>query len=207
LKLSTIEDFSYSSMHKPLHLKTDYLNVLLDLASERTRDRGSRVYEIELGVSIRDVRLLRMIGGAPGITMGQLVQSCGIEKTLVSKLVGSMVQRALVQRRIGTQDARQIHLELTDAGVALVLRAEPIGHEMEARFLDCLSASEAQTLTRILQKIIDAEAGSRDMFEVFIAMLRDSKESDAAPSPPSSSSSPSPSSSSSSPSSSSPRKK
>lgn len=179
-------------MHKPLQLKTDYLNVLLDVASERTRDRGSRVYEIELGLSIRDVRLLRMIGGTPGITMGQLVQSCGIEKTLVSKLVGSLVQRALVQRRIGTEDARQIHLELTDGGVELVLRAEPIGHEMEARFLDCLSAAEVQTLNRTLQKIIDAEAGSRDMFEVFIAMLRDSKEGDVSPSstPPSPSSSP-----------------
>jgi DNA-binding MarR family transcriptional regulator len=192
LKLSTIEDFSYSSMHKPLQLKTDYLNVLLDVASERTRDRGSRVYEIELGLSIRDVRLLRMIGGAPGITMGQLVQSCGIEKTLVSKLVGSLVQRALVQRRIGTEDARQIHLELTDGGVELVLRAEPIGREMEARFLDCLSASEVQTLHRILQKIIDAEAGSRDMFEVFLAMLRDSKEGDASPSSTSQSPSSSP---------------
>jgi DNA-binding MarR family transcriptional regulator len=191
-------------MHKPLQLKTDYLNVLLDLASERTRDRGSRVYEIELGLSIRDVRLLRMIGGAPGITMGQLVQGCGIEKTLVSKLVGSLVQRALVQRRIGTEDARQIHLALSDEGAALVLRAEPIGHEMEARFLDCLSASEVQTLNRILQKIIDAEAGSRDMFEVFIAMLRDSKEDDT---PSSSESSSRPPLSPSSPSSSSPRKK
>lgn len=191
-------------MHKPLQLKTDYLNVLLDLASERTRDRGSRVYEIELGLSIRDVRLLRMIGGAPGITMGQLVHGCGIEKTLVSKLVGSLVQRALVQRHIGTEDARQIHLALSDEGAALVLRAEPIGHEMEARFLDCLSASEVQTLNRILQKIIDAEAGSRDMFEVFIAMLRDSKEGNA---PSSSESSSRPPLSPLSPSSSSPRKK
>ena len=77
-------------MHAPLRLKNDYLNVLIDLASQRTRDRGSRIYEIELGLSIRDVRLLRMIGAEPGITMGQLVQTCGIEKTLVSKLVGSL---------------------------------------------------------------------------------------------------------------------
>ena len=108
-------------MHAPLQLKTDYINVLLDLASSRTRDRGSRVYEIELGLSIRDVRLLRMIGGAPGITMGQLVQTCAIEKTLVSKLVASLVQRELVQRQIGNEDARQIHLCLTQAGIDLVL--------------------------------------------------------------------------------------
>jgi len=169
-------------MRQPLQLKTDYLNVLLDLASERTRDRGSRVYEIELGLSIRDVRLLRMIGGAPGITMSQLVQTCGIEKTLVSKLVSSLVQRDLVERRIGTRDARQIQLALTDAGVDVVLRAEPIGQEMEARFLDCLNATEIQTLRRTLHKIIDAEAHSRDIFEFLIAQLRESKAGEASPS-------------------------
>ena len=172
-------------MHAPLELKTDYINVLLDLASERTRDRGSRVYEIELGLSIRDVRLLRMIGGAPGITMGQLVQTCAIEKTLVSKLVGSLVQRELVQRQIGSEDARQIHLSLTPSGIDLVLQAEPIGREMEARFLDCLAVAEVAALHRILNKIIDAEAGSRDIFEFLLAQLRESKAADSASTPPS----------------------
>ncbi|MGJ7526283.1 MarR family winged helix-turn-helix transcriptional regulator [Variovorax sp. GB1P17] len=171
-------------MHAPLQLKTDYINVLLDQASSRTRDRGSRVYEIELGLSIRDVRLLRMIGGAPGITMGQLVQTCAIEKTLVSKLVASLVQRELVQRHIGNEDARQIHLCLTPAGIDLVLQAEPIGQEMEARFLDCLSVSEVDTLRRILHKIMDAEEGSRDIFEFLLAQLRESKAADSSSSPP-----------------------
>lgn len=171
-------------MHPPLHLKTDYINVLLDLASERTRDRGSRVYELELGVSIRDVRLLRMIGGSPGITMGQLMQRSAIEKTLVSKLVSSLVQRELVERQIGAEDARQIRLCLTDAGIDLVMRAEPIGREMEARFLDCLAAVEVKALHRTLNKIIDAEAASRDIFEFLLAQLRESKSSDSsAPSP------------------------
>ncbi len=173
-------------MHAPLRLKNDYLNVLLDLASQRTRDRGSRVYEIELGLSIRDVRLLRMIGGAPGITMGQLVQTCGIEKTLVSKLVGSLVQRKLVERQIGTEDARQIHLCLSQAGVEMVQRAEPIGYEMEARFLDCLSVAEIESLRRILHKLIDAEEGSRDIFEFLLVQLRESKEPRPSSSPASS---------------------
>ena len=173
-------------MHAPLRLKDDYLNVLLDLASQRTRDRGSRIYEIELGLSIRDVRLLRMIGAAPGITMGQLVQTCAIEKTLVSKLVSSLVQRELVERQIGAEDARQIRLCLSPAGIDMVLRAEPIGHEMEARFLDCLSVSDIENLRRIMHKLIDAEEGSRDIFEFLLVQLRESKESPPSSSPASS---------------------
>ena len=173
-------------MHAPLRLKNDYLNVLIDLASQRTRDRGSRIYEIELGLSIRDVRLLRMIGAAPGITMGQLVQTCAIEKTLVSKLVGSLVQRNLVERHIGTEDARQIRLCLSKTGVDMVLRAEPIGHEMEARFLDCLSVADIENLRRILNKLITDEEGSRDIFEFLLVQLRESKESPPSSSPSSS---------------------
>jgi MarR family transcriptional regulator, temperature-dependent positive regulator of motility len=183
LNISTIEDFFHIAMHAPLQLKTDYINVLLDMATERTRDRGSRVYEIETGLSLRDIRLLRAIGGSPGITMGQLVQACAIEKTLVSKLISALVQRQLVRRQIGSEDARQIHMYLTQAGIDLVLQAEPIGQEMEARFLDCLSASEVDTLRRILHKIIDAEAGSRDIFEFLLAQLRESKSSNSSTPP------------------------
>lgn len=180
-------------MHEPLQLKTDYLNVLLDQATERTRDRGSRVYEIELGLSLRDIRLLRTIGGSPGITIGQLVQVCAIEKTLASKLVSALVQRELVERQIGSEDARQIQLHLSQAGIDLVMLAEPIGHEMEARFLDCLSPPEVDTLRRILGKIIDAEVLSRDAFEFLLEHLRESKAARSESHAPSSSPSSSPS--------------
>jgi DNA-binding MarR family transcriptional regulator len=166
-------------MHPPLQLKTDYLNFLFDVASERTRGRGSQVYELELGISIRDLRILRMIGVSPGITIGELVQRCVIEKTLFSKLMKSLVQRGFVERQIGTEDARQIRLCLTNAGIDLVMRAEPLGQELEARFLDCLTEAEMKALHRILHKIIDAEAASRDIFEVQMTQLRESKSADA----------------------------
>lgn len=171
-----------SARRRPLDIKSDYLNVLLDVASERTRYRGSQVYETELGVSVRDLRLLRMIGTAPDISMGDLVNLCGIEKTLVSKLVSALVRRGWVQRHVGAADARQILLTLTDAGEALVLRAEPIGHEMEERFLDILSAAEIDMLRRVLLKLIAAESGSREIFDFLVTQLRESKADAAQPS-------------------------
>ena len=162
-------------MHPPLKIKNDYLNVLLDIASERTRDRGSRVYELELGVSIRELRVLRSIAVKPGISIGEVVQACAIEKTLVSKHVSALVERDLVRRSVGDADARQIRLHLTPAGIELVQAAEPIGQEMEARFLDCLSVADVDNLRRILLRLIQAEAGSRDIFEFMLARLKESK--------------------------------
>lgn len=166
----------------PLDIKSDYLNVLLDVASERTRYRGSQVYETELGLSIRDLRLLRMVGMAPGISMGELVQQSGIEKTLTSKIVSALVQRGWVERQLGQADARQVLLALTDAGEALVLQAEPLGHELEAGYRDILTPAEIATLRRLLLKIIAAESGSREVFDFFVARLRESKGEAARPS-------------------------
>ncbi|BDB24458.1 hypothetical protein Tamer19_09090 [Cupriavidus sp. TA19] len=159
-------------MRSPLRLKTDYINILLDQAAERTRERGSRVYEARFGISLRDIRLLRMIGITPGITMGQLVQQSAIEKTLASKLVGALVKQSLVQREICAEDARQVRLSLTDEGADLVRRAEPLGIELESRFLYCLTPEEIDTLRATLLKLIDAESASRDAFEASMARLQ-----------------------------------
>lgn len=171
LKLSTIE-FFIKSMRSALRLKSDYINLLLDQAAERTRERGSRVYEAMFGISLRDIRLLRMIGTAPGITMGQLVQQSAIEKTLASKLVGALVKQSLVQREICAEDARQVRLSLTDPGVDLVRQAEPLGIDLESLFLHCLSPEEVQGLRATLLKLIEAETASRDAFEASLAKLK-----------------------------------
>jgi DNA-binding MarR family transcriptional regulator len=176
LKISTSHIFN-KIMQTPLKLKSDYINVLLDTAAERTRERGSRVYEIELGVSLRDLRLLRTIGSSPGISMGQLLHASAIEKTLGSKLVGALVRRGLVMRQIGVEDARQIHLFLTESGVELVLKAEPLGKKLEARLLHCLNEKEIQMLTGILQKLIANEAASRVAFEAMVEKLINRKSS------------------------------
>jgi len=115
-----------------LKLKSDYINVLLDLAAERTRYRGSCVYELKFDLSLRDMRLLRTVGESPGMTIGQLVEQCAIEKTLTSKLVSALVQRGLISRQVGEQDARQTHLHLTDAGRDLRSQAEDIPRQLFA---------------------------------------------------------------------------
>ena len=158
-------------MATPLALKSDYLNLLLDLASQRSRERGNRVYEIVLGVPARDLRLLRTIGNAPGLTMGELAYQTTVEKTLASKQVGALVERGLVQRQIGATDARQIRLTLTAAGVDLVQRAEPLGRQLEDSFRYWLGDDEIATLRGLLTKIIEAELATREAFEAWVQQL------------------------------------
>jgi MarR family transcriptional regulator, temperature-dependent positive regulator of motility len=140
-------------MHKPLQVRDDYLDIRFLATAERTRERGSLTYESKCDVSIREITLLRIIANSPGITMGELVLAASVEKTTASKLVSGLVNNGLIVRHVGTEDARQIQLALTDEGISLVKVAIPLGQALEDRFLACLTATEIQTLKRILQKL------------------------------------------------------
>lgn len=155
-------------MRKPLQIKSGYTNIVLDMVAQRTRERGDRAYEKHLGLSLRDIRLLRLIGATPGMTMGDLSEASAIEKTLASKLVGALVRRGLVSRHIGREDARQVQLELTDAGESLVLQAEPLGVFLERGFALWLTDDELSVLRTLLQKVIEAERSSRPAFEAWM---------------------------------------
>jgi DNA-binding MarR family transcriptional regulator len=163
-------------MRQALQIKGDYTNILLDMAAQRTRERGDRAYEKHLGVSLRDIRLLRLIGSTPGVIMSSLSEQTGIEKTLASKLIASLVKRGWVKKHIGREDARQVQLELTESGKKLVLRAEPLGTFLERGFGLLLSDAEIKTLRKLLQKVVDAERSTRDQFETWLSSDADFKQ-------------------------------
>lgn len=141
-------------MRTPLAVKMDYLTLTLDLANETAKAAASRIYEQECGASLRDLRLLRFIGTEPGLTLTRLIEHTSLEKTLASKAISTLVARGWVTRSVGAQDARQISLELTDAGEAVVLRADPIGRFLEQTLLAKVTREELVVLKRCLKKLV-----------------------------------------------------
>lgn len=147
---------SPTTLRKPLKVKLDYVTVTLDVMNERVKSQASSIYERECGVTLREVRLLRFIGSEPGLTLTRLIEQTYLEKTLASKAITALVRRGLVVRSVGTEDARQINLELTDAGVDTVMSAEPIGRFAESTFRSALTAEEQAVFERCLQKLIQS---------------------------------------------------
>jgi DNA-binding MarR family transcriptional regulator len=141
-------------MRAPVKVKLDYLTLYLDLANETAKTAASRIYEKECGASLRELRLMRFIGAEPGLTLTRLIDHTSLEKTLASKAISALVARGWVTRSVGTLDARHISLELTDAGEAVILRADPIGRFMEKTLLRRLSAEELVVLKRCLEKLV-----------------------------------------------------
>lgn len=141
-------------MRPPLAVKLDYLTLTLDLANESAKAAASRVYEQECGASLRDLRLMRFIGTEPGLTLSRLIAHTSLEKTLASKAISTLVARGWVTRSVGAQDARQISLALTDAGEAVVLRADPLGRFMEQTLLANITREELVVFRRCLEKLL-----------------------------------------------------
>ena len=174
------KNLSPRTPREPLNIKLDYFALQLDLLNEKIKANGSRVYEEQFGVSLRDLRLMRFIGAEPGLTLGRLIEHTALEKTLASKAVTTLADKGLVTRSVGLQDARQISLELTDAGEEIVRAAEPVGRFMEALLLQQLTERDQDVLRRCLRKISASAEETGVRVDEHIKSLRSAKSSKVA---------------------------
>ncbi|MDM0045198.1 MarR family transcriptional regulator [Variovorax dokdonensis] len=133
----------------------DYLTFRLDVLNEQAKRISSVAYEEARGVTVRDLRVLRLAYAHPGITQSQVVEAAYLEKTLVSKLVTSLVKRGLIRREIGEEDARWVRLFLTPEGRETVQHCNRMGRKMQNLWLAELAPEEIEAFERTLAVLTD----------------------------------------------------
>jgi MarR family transcriptional regulator, lower aerobic nicotinate degradation pathway regulator len=116
-------------------------------------------------ISLTQTRLLGVLRDREP-TMQELASLLGLDKSSTSGLVDRAERRGLVARRPSPTDGRVVLVRLTDDGRALV-------RDVAARFeadvvalLGHLTASEQRTLSRLISRLLVAEARARgiDLF-------------------------------------------
>lgn len=130
-----------------------FLSYQLDLVSELAVKLASEVYEREVNLSFREVRMLRTVGNFPGIAHCELVERVLFEKSLVSRLVTGLVRKSYLKREIDQADARRVALTLTEQGAAILRKADEIGMAMNEAWLSDLSPGERESLERCIEKL------------------------------------------------------
>ena len=100
-----------------------------------------------------DFSVLSLVVHNPGITSAQLCATLGILPPNLVSLVGSLEKRELIARLPQPRDGRANGLHPTAAGQKLLRQAERTAAELEADAARRLSASEQQTLIRLLRKV------------------------------------------------------
>ncbi len=134
----------------------EFMSFRLNRLCEMTKSSASGFYERELGIGLRELRVLRFAGLEPGLTLTRLIELVLLEKTVTSKLVTALAKRGLLRREVGEADARQLNLYLTAAGEALVAQTYQRGDVLEKMFLSVLTEAEVQTLDRCIDKLTTA---------------------------------------------------
>jgi DNA-binding MarR family transcriptional regulator len=147
---------------------SDFLTYRIEVLNHLAKRTASEAYRRYCGVTLNDLRILRLVGDNPGINQGPLADLAYFEKTMVSKLVSSLVRRSLVQRVIGTEDARQVNLYLTADGEALRARADVIGVHMNRSLVSVLAPEERETLERCMAKLTEKAKADSGFIEGFV---------------------------------------
>jgi DNA-binding MarR family transcriptional regulator len=97
--------------------------------------------------------VLSLITHNPGITSRQLCTALGILPPNLVGMINAFEKRKIILRKPHPRDGRAVGLHVTPSGQKLMRDAERTALGLEAEVASRLSAAEAKTLIRLLQKI------------------------------------------------------
>lgn len=135
---------------------TSYLEGLLGYNARRAALAVIEVFMVRMapyGLRPVDFSVLSVITHNPGITSRQLCTALGILPPNLVAMVNALEKRELIARKPHPRDGRAVGLHLTAGGRKLMREAENTAVALEADVASRLSASEAKTLIRLLQKV------------------------------------------------------
>ncbi|HEX6241390.1 MAG TPA: MarR family transcriptional regulator [Polyangiales bacterium] len=142
-----------SGSGEPVSGLEDHLGFWLRFVSNHVSSRFRRHME-ENGVSVSEWVALRQLHGSPGLSPRALIDSLGMTKGAISKLIDRLEHKQLARRRADAEDGRVQRVELTAAGRRLVPRLAALADENDAHFFGHLAPSTRDQLVRLLRQLV-----------------------------------------------------
>lgn len=107
-----------------------------------------------LGVSVAEWVALRSLWAGQASTHAQLIDTLGMSKGAVSKVVSRLEEKGLAERQLAEGKAREQALVLSAQGLALVPRLAALADANDEHFFGHLGAVERQALTAAMQALV-----------------------------------------------------
>lgn len=143
----------------PARIPIDYVTFRLDVIVSLSKADASQVYERACGVSLRELRCLRIASFEPGLPQNRLAAQSYVEKTLVSKTITGLVRRGLLRREIDPKDARRVRLYNTEKGQQVVDTCEVLGRALEGELVAGLSDEQRSVFSQCIDVLMANLAG------------------------------------------------
>lgn len=132
----------------------DYLLYLMARASALA-SAGFHNQVRALGMQVYEWRIMAVLFGTDGVTVGGLARRCLIKQPSVTKNIDRMEERGLVSRRPSPDDRRQVIISLTERGTEIVADLVQRARAHEAEVLADFPKDEAEILKRVLRRLIE----------------------------------------------------
>lgn len=114
---------------------------------------ANHIFEVRFGWSVRELRVLRLVRGEPGITFTALAAMTKFERSLTSRILSRLIRAGLITRTNSAADARRFTLAITTAGEALCARADPLTIELESLMLEPLMRDERAAFLAAVDRV------------------------------------------------------
>ncbi|AOY93582.1 MarR family transcriptional regulator [Cupriavidus sp. USMAA2-4] len=128
------------------------------------RAKSALTHEVEQEVSALDIThvqavCLMMLGTGRASTVTDLGREMGTDMGSVTRLLGRMEKRGLIERQRSTSDRRVVELSLTEQGRAMMVHLPAIFIRVVERRLRGFSPDEITCLRTMLTRVIDNNSG------------------------------------------------
>jgi DNA-binding MarR family transcriptional regulator len=136
------------------HHFNQYLTYRLERIAEEAIDIASRIYKDACGLSVREIRVLRLIHDQPGIIFSRIVRETLFERSATSRVMTGLARKHLISRKAaGNGDARIFEFRLTKKGEQVVAVADRVGLALERTLMSPLSSVERKRLLNYLDRL------------------------------------------------------
>ena len=107
------------------------------------------------GISEQQFNVLRILRGQKGIAANlSTVQDRMVHKmSNTTRLIDKLIQKKLVKRNVCIKNRRKIELFITEDGLDLLKKIDPISDEIEKKILSNISSQDLNSLISILNLI------------------------------------------------------
>ncbi len=129
------------------------LTYLLEVIADEAIAGNDAIFLRDLGCSIREIRVLRIVDDNPGITFVEIWEKSGLERSLTSRILQKLIGDGLLLRTSSGTDARKYYLSTTPKGQALRQRGRVMSDELEALLLAPFSPAERVRLFDQIERL------------------------------------------------------
>lgn len=129
------------------------LTFLLEVIADEAIAGNDAIFVRELGHTIREMRVLRMVDDTPGITFVEICAKSGLERSLTSRILQKLIGEGLLLRTSSDTDARRYHLSTTPEGQALRQRGRTVSDALETLLLAPFPAADRARLFEQIERL------------------------------------------------------